>query len=273
MTRYMQKAFEDRHLAVLDVEAISGDQPADGSFPPWPTFKPVVASVLQADLDNHGEWKFQLHAVRFGEEDRPMERLNDLISGRGLITYNGCGFDLPVLMLTAQKARSFGLGSLVAAASQPRYGNNHYDLAQRYSGYGAARGASLTMLCEALGIPAKFAAHGEDVGVLYDAGELEKIEHYCHGDVASTLLLAAYCRAMEIGNRFYHASLTAQFARWVQEQELTYLAPFAEVGGLDELLQQSLLGQIDHCRDVARINSEWQDRQAIDASFLPSARH
>lgn len=273
MTRSYQKPFEERSLAVLDIEAISGEQLEDGSFPPWPTFTPVVASVLQANLNNHGEWHFQLHAIRFGEDDRPLEKLDELIRGRGLITYNGAGFDLPVLMLTAQKARSFGLGALVSAATQPRYGNIHYDLAQKYSGYGAARGASLTMLCEALGIPAKFSAHGEDVGALYDAGEITKIVEYCSGDVASTLRLHAHYRALETGNERYHASLTAQFARWVQAEKLSYLAPFAEVIELADLLQRSLLGQISSSRDVARINSEWQSKQVLDASFGPAIRY
>ncbi|HEX8402666.1 MAG TPA: hypothetical protein VF628_13300 [Allosphingosinicella sp.] len=273
MTRYTQKPFEDRSLAVLDIEAISGEQPVDGSFPPWPTFSPVVASVLQADLDNYGEWQFRLHAVRFGEDERPLEILDELISGRGLVTYNGSGFDLPVLMLTAQKARSLRLPALVSAATQPRYGNVHYDLAQRYSGYGSARGASLAMLCEALCIPAKFSAHGEDVGALYDEGEVEKIVQYCHGDVSSTLLLHAHHRALETGEVRYHASLTAQFARWVQEQDLAYLAPFAEVAGLADLLQQSLLSQISSARSVARINSEWQSKQEIDGSFSPAIRY
>ena len=273
MTRYTQKPFEDRHLAVLDIEAISGEQPEDGSFPPWPTFTPVVASVLQADLDHYGEWHFELHAIRFGEDERPLERLNELIRGRGLISFNGSGFDLVVLMLTAQKARSFALGALVSAATQPRYGNIHYDLAQKFSSYGAARGASLTMLCEALGIPAKFSAHGEDVGALYDAGEVQQIVEYCHGDVASTLMLYAHYRALETGNERYHASLTAQFARWVQAQSLAYLAPFAEVADLDDLLQESLLGQISAARDLARINSEWQSKQELDASFGPAVRY
>lgn len=273
MTRYTQKPFEDRSIAVFDIEAISGEQPEDGSFPPWPTFTPVVASVLQADLNGYGEWHFQLNAIRFGEDERPLDRLNKLIRGRGLISYNGCGFDLPVLMLTAQKARSFGLGALVSAATQARYGNIHYDLAQKFSGYGSARGAALTMLCEALGVPAKFSAHGEDVGALYDAGEVEQIVEYCHGDVASTLMLYAHYRALETGNERYHASLTAQFARWVQAQSLPYLAPFGEVAGLDDLLQQSLLGQISSARDVARINWEWQSKQVLDASFDPAIRY
>lgn len=273
MTRSYEKPFEERSLAVLDIEAISGEQLEDGSFPPWPTFTPVVASVLQANLDNHGEWHFHLHAIRFGEDEQPLEKLDELIRGRGLITYNGAGFDLPVLMLTAQKAQCFGLKALVSAANQPRWGNIHYDLAQKYSGYGAARGASLTMLCEALSIPAKFSAHGEDVGALYDAGEITKIVEYCSGDVASTLRLHAHHRALETGNERYYASLTAQFARWVQAEKLIYLAPFAEVESLADLLQRSLLGQISSSRDVARINSEWQSKQVLDASFGPAVRY
>ena len=273
MTRYTQKPFEDRSIAVIDIEAISGEQPEDGSFPPWPTFTPVVASVLQADLDSYGEWHFELHAVRFSEDERPLERLDELIRARGLISYNGAGYDLPVLMLTAQKARSMRLGALVSAATQPRYGNIHFDLAQKYSAYGAARGASLTLLCEALGIPAKFSAHGEDVGALYDAGEVQQIVEYCHGDVASTMMLYAHYRALETGNERYHASLTAQFVRCVQEKGLAYLNPFAEVVGLADLLQQSLVNQISSARDLARINSEWQSKQALDSSFGPAVRY
>ena len=273
MTRYTQRPFEDRSIAVLDIEAISGDQPEDGSFPPWPTFTPVVASVLQADLDSYGEWHFDLHAIRFGEDDRPLESLDELIRGRGLISFNGAGYDLPVLMLTAQKARLFGLRALVSAATQPRYGNIHYDLAQKYSGHGAARGASLTMLSEVLGIPAKYSAHGEDVGALYDAGEVQQIVEYCHGDVASTMMLYAHYRALETGNERYHASLTAQFVRCVQEKGLAYLNPFAEVVGLADLLQQSLVNQISSARDLARINSEWQSKQALDSSFGPAVRY
>lgn len=273
MTRYNQKPFEERRLAVLDIEAISSDQPADGSFPAWPTFTPVVASVLLADLNSHGEWHFELYAIRFGEDKRPLEKLNELIRGRGLISYAGASYDLPVLMLTAQKARSFGLGALVAAATQHRWGSIHYDLAQKCSGYGAARGASLKMLCEALGVPVKYSAHGDDVGALYDAGENEKIVEYCHSDVAATLMLFAHYRALETGNECYHASLTVQFARWVQAENLTYLAPFAEVADLAGLLQRSLLGQVSSARDVARINSEWQSKQVLDASFGPAIRY
>lgn len=268
-----QRPFEDRSLAILDVEAISGEQPADGSFPPWPTFTPLVASVLQADHDSYGEWRFRLHAIRFGEDDRPFERLNELLRGRGQITFNGTGFDYPVLTLASQKCHSFGGGPLVAAATQHRYGNVHYDLAAKYSGHGAARGASLSMLCKELGIPAKFSAHGEDVGALYDAGEIDRIVEYCHGDVASTLMLYAFYRAMETGDEGYHASLTIQFARWVQEQDIAYLAPFAVLTDPDHLLQGSLLSQIEAARDVARINSEWQSKQQLDAGFGPAVRY
>lgn len=210
MNRYQPRAsVDDRRLAVLDIETISGEEMEDGGFPPWPTHTPVVASILTADRDAHGEWAFAIKSIRFGEHEHPFRRLDELLQGRTWVTFNGRGFNLPVLMLTAQMDRTFKLPALTAAATAPRFGNAvHYDLAERYSNYGSARGASLEMLCDGLGIPAKLDTHGDDVGKLYDEGNIEAIEAYCCQDVASALLLWANCRAMEIGDAAYHASLT-----------------------------------------------------------------
>lgn len=273
MTRYQPKQFEDRHIAALDIEAISGEQPDDGRFPPWPTFTPILASVLQADRNNHGEWTFSLQTVRFGEDEQPFEKLDELIRARGLATFNGAAFDLPVLMLNAQKARCFRLPALTAAASQPKWGNVHYDLAQRCSNFGAARGGTLEQLCSALGIPAKFDMHGDEVGELYDRGEIDRIEAYCSTDVAATLLLYAHLRATEIGDPLYHASLTYQFSRWVQQDGRDCLRPFTQVRDLDQLLGLSLRGQIAAAEQVAGINAEWRDKRALDASFGEVVRY
>lgn len=166
--------FDERRLCVLDIETISGEPMEDDSFPPWCLHTPVVASLLTADLDRHGEWAFDLESVRFVDNYDALDRIDDLLRGRSAITFNGRGFDFPVLMLTAQKARLFDLPALTAAATEPRYSSaRHYDLADRVSGYGSARGASLERLCGALGIPAKTSVHGSDVGALYDQGEME----------------------------------------------------------------------------------------------------
>lgn len=260
--------FRENRLACLDIETISGEEMPDGGFPPWCTHVPIVASILIADRDRDGLWSFAIESVRFGEDDQPMERIEELIKGRSVVTFNGRNFDIPVLMLTAQKLRSFSLPALTAVACEPRYHSaRHYDLADRFSQYGAARGASLERLCEALNIPAKVGAHGSEVGDLYDRGEIETIEHYCEGDTASTLLLLAHQRATEAGDPLYFSSLTFQFARWVRHWGLEHLLPFAEVRDIDELATQSLIGQLDAALDNARIDAELRDKQALDASF------
>jgi len=240
----------------------------DGGFPPWCTHVPIVASILIADRDRDGLWSFAIESVRFGEDDQPMERIEELIKGRSVVTFNGRNFDIPVLMLTAQKLRSFSLPALTAVACEPRYHSaRHYDLADRFSQYGAARGASLERLCEALNIPVKVGAHGSEVGDLYDRGEIETIEHYCEGDTASTLLLLAHQRATEAGDPLYFSSLTFQFARWVRHWGLEHLLPFAAVRDIDELATPSLIGPLDAAPDNARIDAELRDKQALDASF------
>lgn len=260
--------FDEDHLCVLDIETISGEEMEDGGFPPWPLHTPVVASLLTADLNREGQWVFDLENIRFGECEEALYRIDERLDGRSCVSYNGRGFDLPVLMLTAQKARIFDVPSLRAAALEPRFvGGKHYDLADRVSGFGAARGASLERLCDALGIPVKLGVDGSDVGKLYDRGDIDAIEQYCSGDVAATLLVTAHQRAMETGNPGYHASLTWQFARWAEDQCLDHLMPYAEVRDSQELQRLSLLGQLEAAQQSARLNAEWREQREIDASF------
>lgn len=260
--------FNENSLCVLDIETISGEEMEGGSFPPWPLHTPVVACLLMAERNSCGEWAFDLESVRFSDAAEALERIDDRLRGTSCITFNGRGFDLPVLMLTAQKARMFELPSLTAAATEPRYWSaRHYDLAERVSGYGAARGASLERLCGALGIPVKLSTHGSDVGALYDQGDIEAIETYCMTDCCATLLGAAYQRAMENGDPGYHASLTWQFAQWAEAQCLDHLVPYAEVRDHQSLQQLSLLGQLEASLENGRLDADLREKQAIDASF------
>lgn len=260
--------FNENRLCVLDIETICGEEMADNSFPPWCLHTPIVASLLTAVRDSYGEWAFDLESVRFSDADEALYRIDDLLRGTSCVTFNGIAFDLPVLMLTAQKARLFNLPSLTAAATEPRYWSaRHYDLALKVSGYGAARGASLLRLCEALGIVVKRDTHGSEVGALFDSGNVQAIENYCETDVCATLLAYAYQRAMETGDPGYHASLTWQFARWAEQQFLDHLAPYAEVRDRQALQQLSLLGQLDGSLENARLNAELREKQAVDASF------
>ena len=275
MNRYQHRArFDQNHIIALDIETVSGEEMEDGAFPPWATHTPVVASMLSADRDAHGEWHFKLESVRFGEDEEPLKRIDELLRGRSCITMNGRGFDFPVLFLAAQATRNFGLRALTAAATESRYESaRHYDLADKYSNYGSARGSSLAMLCEAVGVKAKITAHGDEVGQLYDEGKIDEIVEYCSGDVVSTLQLYANYRAMETGDPAYHASLTYQLVRWIQEQQCDHLAPFAEINELADLVRQSLIGQIDAAFDNARVDANLHAKRALDASFTETVTY
>lgn len=275
MSRYQPRvAFDDRHLAILDCETISGEEMPDDSFPPWSTHVCVVVSVLTADRDFRDEWQFEMTSISFGEDEEPFERLEELLRGRACVTYNGRAFDLPVLSLMAQSKRNFCLPALSAVACEPRFSDTrHYDLADKYSRHGAARGSSLAMLCDAVGIASKVVAHGDEVGALYDEGKIDEICQYCEGDVASTLLLYAHCRAMEKGDPTYHAALTSQFVRWIHAQGHDHLTAFAEIEGLDGLLRQSLISQIEAACRQAQLDEDLQAKRALDASFTETTHY
>lgn len=275
MNRYQPRpVFDDSRLAFLDIETISGEEMEDGAFPPWPTHSPVIASVLTADLDAHGIWNFAIESLRFGEDEAPLNRIDELLRGRSCVTFAGNNFDLKVLFLAAQASRNFSLPALTAAATEPRYTSaRHVDLADKYSGYGAARGATLASLSEALGVPAKVSCHGSEVGQLYDEGRIDEIVEYCEGDVSNNLHLHANFRAMEKGDAGYHAALVWQFSRWVHDQELEHLKPFADVEMLENLLRQSLIGQIDAALHNAQLDAELTAKRELDASFCEATTY
>lgn len=269
MSRYQPRTvFDDQHICVLDIETISGEEMPEGGFPPWPTHTPVVASALTCDRDLLGEWQFDLVSIRFCEDDEPFARLDGLLKGRSCVTANGRGFDLPVLMLAAQSTRNFHLPALTAAAIEARYVSaKHYDLLDKYSNHGSARGCSLAMLCDAVGVKSKISAHGDEVGELYDEGKIDEITQYCEGDVVSTALLLAHYRAMEKGDASYHASLTSQLVRWIHVQGHDHLLPFAEIEDLAGLLRLSLIAQIDAATQQGELDAALQAKRALDASF------
>lgn len=270
----LRTQFNERAICVLDIETVSTEPTEDGSFPPWPTHIPVVTSMLIGDLDHHGEWAFALESVRFDDVQAALRRINQLLTGRSVVTLNGRGFDFPCLLLAAQQARLYCLQAITAAATEPRYWSaRHYDLADKLSQYGAARGGSLERICSALDIPAKLAAHGSEVAELYNAGKVDIIAAYCEQDVVSTLLTYAHWRAIETGNAGYHAALTFQFTRWVQQQDGDHLQPYACIEKPEDLLRLSLLGQLEAASRNAQVNADVRAKQALDASFGPATHY
>jgi predicted PolB exonuclease-like 3'-5' exonuclease len=110
-----------------------------------------------------------------------------------LVTFNGRGFDLPLLELCAfrygiqipdwfaEDARSF---------DQPRNRYNmaaHFDLHEWLTNNGAARfNGGLSLAANLIGKPGKMEVAGHMVQDLWDAGRTAEIHDYCRGDVLDT---------------------------------------------------------------------------------------
>lgn len=137
-----------------------------------------------------------------------------------LVSWNGGGFDLPVLHYRA----------LLHGISAPRYwevGNDdssfrynnylgrfhwrHIDLMDVLSGYQPRASAPLGDIAMLLGFPGKMGMSGKDVWSSYLAGEIGAIRRYCETDVLNTWLVFLAFERMR--GRLRDAEYEAEIAR------------------------------------------------------------
>lgn len=137
-----------------------------------------------------------------------------------LVSWNGGGFDLPVLHYRALKhgivARRYwengqGDSSFKWNNYLSRYHERHTDLMDVLSGYQPRAKASLTDMADLLGLPGKLGLSGDRVWDAYQAGELEAIRRYCEVDVLNTWLV--YLRFQHMRGHIDATELAAEEAK------------------------------------------------------------
>lgn len=115
-----------------------------------------------------------------------------------LVSWNGSGFDLPVLSYRAlrhgvnaqrfwelgETDREFRFNNYLS-----RYHWRHIDLMDVLSGYGASGRAALDVVAQLTGLPGKLGIGGANVWSSYQRGELAAIRDYCETDVINTYLI------------------------------------------------------------------------------------
>ena len=115
-----------------------------------------------------------------------------------LVSWNGSGFDLPVLNYRAlrhginahtywevgESDRDFRYNNYLS-----RYHWRHIDLMDVLSGYGASGRASLELAAQLIGLPGKLGIGGAQVWPAFRRGELAAIRDYCELDVLNTYLI------------------------------------------------------------------------------------
>lgn len=105
-----------------------------------------------------------------------------------LVTFNGRGFDLPLLMYRSLRHGIQPAQSVINAIGEPRHAfEASYDVMDRISGCGAMKPVSLRHA--SIGLlkrDPKASGDGRSVAAMYHAGKLDDIAKYCCGDVEAT---------------------------------------------------------------------------------------
>jgi holo-[acyl-carrier-protein] synthase len=158
-----------------------------------------------------------------------------------LVSWNGGGFDLPVLHYRAlrfqvQAPRYWETGDEDNAF---RYNNylgrfhwRHVDVMDVLSGYQNRARASLSDTAVLLGYPGKLGFDGSQVWDAYRAGELTRIRRYCETDVINTWLV--FLRFQHMRGRLTDAGLADELARtraWLTEAKQPHLDEFLAAWG------------------------------------------
>jgi predicted PolB exonuclease-like 3'-5' exonuclease len=184
---------------VLDIETIpdralwTPPEPGPGgerAFPPLYACRPVVLGVLLLDQELRCERLGTLGAA--ADEAGMLATFADLVEARRpqLISWNGRGFDLPVLVLRSLRQGLawpwyYGEGEYRNRRSEVA----HLDLGDALADHGAARMTSLDGASRLIGLPGKDGVDGSQVEGMFEAGQLEALDRYCLCDVTQTAFL------------------------------------------------------------------------------------
>jgi predicted PolB exonuclease-like 3'-5' exonuclease len=234
---------------VLDIETALDPllplvEPGDGDgLPPPPHHQVHCIGVLWLGAD-HAVKKLGILAEGKSEADVLFDFTRFLDKHRPvLVTYNGRGFDLPVL---AARCLAHGVPfPFYYQERDVRYrfsAAGHLDLMDFLSDFGAAKRARLDVMARLCGMPGKVGVAGKDVGPLIHAGRLAEVCDYCLCDVVQTaaIFLRVQLLRGEVERSSYLAAMRSLLTAARSERRVEVVA-----GAWDEarlLLGESLVG-------------------------------
>lgn len=155
-----------------------------------------------------------------------------------LVSWNGSGFDLPVLHYralrhgisaprywdTGDDDRNFRYNNYLG-----RFHWRHIDLMDVLAGYQARAFVPLDQMATLLGFPGKMGMSGADVWTRFQAGGLKDIRDYCETDVLNTWLV--YLRFEQLRGNLDDEGLNAEYdlvRDFLRASDADHLRVFAE---------------------------------------------
>lgn len=197
--------YEGDNLEVCQ-KAFSAQKELTGSeFLPLSFHK--IISIASVAADEFGNFIKVGHFAK----DTPLENREEILLSEfsafinkytpRLISFNGRGFDMPLIGVRALKyhtnlqgyyeVENQNLGKNKWENYRQRYSERfHLDLLEALGNYGAARALNLDSLCKMSGIVGKFEVSGSQVyELIYKDNDLAKVDFYCQSDVLNTYWL------------------------------------------------------------------------------------
>lgn len=194
-------------------------QKTGNEFLPHHLQRVVAISAVLRTADRFTVWSL---GTPTSTEPELIERFFDGVEKYSptLVTWNGSGFDLPVLHYRAlvhgiQAARYWEVGDNDRDFRFNNYLNRfhyrHLDLMDVLAGYQGRAVAPLSDLARLAGFPGKLGMDGSQVWDHYRAGDVEGIRNYCETDALNTFLL--YLRFERMRGHLNPGEYAAECAR------------------------------------------------------------
>jgi predicted PolB exonuclease-like 3'-5' exonuclease len=203
----------------IDIETILDEEAAQrcgfGSsdeFAPFPLHKIVCASAFTITRTRDGQslYAIESYSRRTMSERAIVASVEQAVSDATyVITYNGFGFDLPVLATRAMVHEVY-VPRLLDLRNRSRIGRHRdlFDEIKRDSGP-----VSLSQLCSPFSIPVK-QSPGQRVSELAWAKEWLAIEQYCEADAVACWLAFQFWEGVE--EPAHARAIWSDFAAWIE---------------------------------------------------------
>ncbi len=200
MAKYPKDNLTPEEAVARAQQEASDRSPTGSDFLP-PTFQypvGVVVAKVNADFE-----LLDLTALD-APEYRPEQITRDFWLGvsryrAAIVTFNGRGFDIPLLELAAYR---YGLSVPDHFAerygTRDRFAKRHIDMMDWLANFGASRmHGGLNLLAKLLGKPGKMETTGAQVYTMFCNGQVEAINQYCMFDVLDTYFVFLRTRVVQ----------------------------------------------------------------------------
>lgn len=195
LVKYPEHNFTEEEAILRAQDEARENSYTNSDFLPVSYQIPVAVCVARVARDFSLEKITCLDAPRF----RPKDIVQQFWTGlehydAKLVTFNGRGFDLPLLELAACR---YGCTAIkYFQRSRNRY-NGSIDLMDWFTNYGAFRlTGGLNLLAKILGLPGKMNVAGDQVYAMYRDGRYQDINDYCMFDTLDTYFIFLRTRVL-----------------------------------------------------------------------------